>query len=99
MADSGGAFRLTPRAEADLEEIWLYTAKNWSLEQADRYHDAIANAFADLATGEKRGRPVDIREGYFKYPVGAHVVFYRVAEFGLVVVRIPHKRMDVDRHL
>ena len=27
-------YRLSPLAEADLEEIWLYTLRHWSVEQA-----------------------------------------------------------------
>lgn len=99
MTGSGGPYRLSPRAVFDLEEIWHYTLKNWSLAQADRYHNTIVDAFEDLAAGRKTGRPVDIREGYLKHPVGAHVVFYRVAASGLVIVRVLHKRMDVGRHL
>ncbi|MBM3952739.1 MAG: type II toxin-antitoxin system RelE/ParE family toxin [Rhodospirillales bacterium] len=99
MPASGGAYRLSPRAEIDLEEIWLYTFKNWSLEQADRYHNGIVDMFDDLAAGRKTGRPVDVRDGYFKHPVGAHIVFYRLSESGLVVVRVLHQRMDVNRHL
>ena len=97
------AYRLSPRAQSDLEEIWLHTFKNWSLKQADGYLTAIVDAFEGLAAGEKTGRPVDIREGYFKYPVGSHLVFYRFdeagAETGLVVVRVLHQRMDVGKHL
>ncbi len=92
-------YRLSPRAEADLEEIGLYTFKNRSAEQADSYHNAIVAAFEELAAGSKTGRPVDIREGYFKYPAGSHLVFYRLSEAGLVVVRVLHQRMDVGRHL
>jgi toxin ParE1/3/4 len=92
-------YRLSPRAEIDLEEIWLYTFKNWSPEQADHYHNAIVDAFEELAAGKKTGRPVDVREGYFKYPVGAHVVFYRFSARSLVVIRVLHQRMDVGRHL
>jgi len=91
--------RLSPQAESDLEDIWLYTFKTWSADQAYLYHNAFVEAFEDLAAGRKFGRPVDIREGYFKYPVGAHLVFYRILEAGIVVVRILHQRMDVNRHL
>ncbi len=28
-------YRLSLRAQSDLEDIWLYTFENWSLEQAD----------------------------------------------------------------
>lgn len=93
------AYRLTPRAVADLEEIWLYTSKNWSLEQADSYHNAIVDALDGLVAGKKAGRPVDIRDGYFKYLVGSHLVFYRLVDSDLVVVRVLHQRMDVGRHL
>lgn len=30
-------YRLRPRALDDLESIWLYTAKQWSVDQADIY--------------------------------------------------------------
>ena len=36
-----GTFVITEGAVSDLEEIWLYTLENWSLEQADRYYNLI----------------------------------------------------------
>ncbi|MBM3554666.1 MAG: type II toxin-antitoxin system RelE/ParE family toxin [Alphaproteobacteria bacterium] len=99
MSGRRRAYRLTPRAVADLEEIWLYTFKTWSAEQADSYHNAIVDAFEDLARGRLVGRPADVRDGYFKVPVGSHMVFYRLTAAGLIVVRVLHKRMDVGRHL
>lgn len=45
----GVPYRLTPRAESDLEEIWLYTFKTWSPEQADRYHNDIVDRLACCA--------------------------------------------------
>jgi len=93
------AVLLSPKAEAELEEIWLYTRDHWSLEQADAYTDAIGDAFDDLATGRKIGRPVGVRDGYFKYAVGSHLAFYRMNDTELVVVRILHQRMDVELHL
>jgi toxin ParE1/3/4 len=33
-------YRLSPRAEADLEGIWNYTVETWSAEQAE----AVGNA-------------------------------------------------------
>ncbi|WP_323122551.1 type II toxin-antitoxin system RelE/ParE family toxin, partial [Burkholderia alba] len=37
MRAKARAVRLTPLAEADLEDIWTYTFEQWSLEQAERY--------------------------------------------------------------
>lgn len=92
-------YRLSPRAEIDLEEIWLYTLEHWSAEQAERYHNRIIAAIDALADGSKTGRPVPVREGYYKYPVGSHFVFYRQSDASLDVIRILHQRMDVDSHL
>ncbi len=39
------------------------------------------------------------REGYLRYPVGAHVAFYRESERTLDVIRVLDQRMDVERHL
>ena len=96
MSDKSGGFRLSPRAVTDLEEIWLYTLQSWSPEQADSYYYAIMAAVAALADGAKTGRAVDIRDGYFKFAVGSHFVFYRKADSGLDVIRILHQRIDHD---
>ncbi|PTM42653.1 type II toxin-antitoxin system RelE/ParE family toxin [Bosea sp. 124] len=94
-----GRYRLSPRALTDLEEIWSYPAARWSPEQAESYHTTIMATFEGLAAGRKQGRPVDVRAGYWKYPVGSHLVFYRLSETGIDVMRLLHQRMDVRRHL
>lgn len=92
-------YKLSPRAQTDLEEIWLYTFRNWSLEQADRYHNDIMAAIAALAQGAKLGRRADIRDGYFKCAVRSHLVFYRQSDAGIDVIRILHRSMDAPAHL
>jgi toxin ParE1/3/4 len=99
MAAEGGQYRLSPLAERDLEDIWRYSARTWSVEQADRYVNGIAMAIKQLASGTKTGSRVDVREGYFRYAVGSHCVFYRHSGAGLDAIRVLHQRMDVDRHL
>lgn len=96
-ADRG--YLLSPLAAADLEEIWLYTCRTWSLEQADSYHGSLVAAFEGLAAGHKKGRSVDIREGYFRYAVGAHLIFYRMTGTRIDVIRVLHQRMDASRRL
>ncbi len=91
--------RLTPLAEADLEEIWLYTFRQWSLEQADKYHRGIMTAIEGLASGRIIGQRTDVRAGYWKYKAGMHVVFFKCSEKYLDVIRILHGRMDVNTHL
>ena len=75
MSASGRPYRLSPLAQTNLKDIWLYMFQNWSLEQADRYQNDILAAIAELAHGLRTGRPVDIREGYFKSPAGRSQFF------------------------
>lgn len=99
MLDKNLIFRLSPLAESDLEEIWLYSFRQWSLEQADAYHRNIMRAIEDLAYGRNVWQKSNIRVGYWKYPVGKHVIFFRNPEGFLDVIRILHEKMDMNRHL
>ena len=90
---------LSPMAEADLEDIWSYTAETWSAEQAEIYTNDIINVFEELAAGQKNGRPVEVREGYLKALVGRHAIYFQVRSDVIAIIRILHQRMDVERHL
>ena len=92
-------FRLAPLAEADLEDIWLYTLKTWSRQQADDYIADLVAAFKALAAGSKRGKITEVRPGYLKYLCGSHVIYFRDYPDRLDVIRVLHQRQDVERHL
>lgn len=94
-------YLLSPAARADLEQIWDYTHEHWGVEQAEAYLSELVRAMQRASANPVIGRACDdIRPGYRKLPVGSHVVFYRTTDEGAVdVVRILHRRMDVDRHL
>ena len=92
-------YELRPRAASDLEAIWNYTSDEWSETQAESYHDDIISTLDNLASGLLRGRVSEIRDGYMIYPVGSHIIFYRVSGSSLDVIRILHQSMDFVRHL
>jgi toxin ParE1/3/4 len=93
-------YRLSPAAERDLEAIWVYTAQTWNVEQADHYTDFMAAAFAELAQSPKTAPACDhIRPGYRRRNVGRHVIYFRITDYGIAVIRILHERMDAPRHL
>ena len=91
---------LSPAAETDVNNIWDYTAEKWGLRQATSYITDLRDVCAALARGQQTRRSVDVRDGYYKTMVGQHMVYFREADDGLiVVVRILHQSMDVGRHL
>jgi toxin ParE1/3/4 len=94
------SYALRPRAQADLADIWRYTAREWSVDQADRYYRDIMAALQMLGEQPSLGRACDdIRPGYRRYNVAAHVVFYVMTDRVVDVVRILHARRDFQRHL
>jgi toxin ParE1/3/4 len=93
-------FVLSPRAKADIDDIWAYTVERWGLAQAEHYVGLIGRAVA--AAGERPGLGHacdDVREGYFKLRVGSHLIFYRLQGADIDVVRVLHGRMDAGRHV
>ena len=99
MPPDVSGYRLSPLAESDLEDIWLYTLEQWSRTQADSYISDIIAAIDKLSSGERKGRVCDIRDGYLKYAVGRHIIFFRQLNTDLDVMRILHQSMDIERHL
>lgn len=96
------SYRLLEKARNDLEEIWFYTFKNWSEEQADKYVGAILDEIEYLAAYPDSGRDqTHIREGYKYSQVKSHLIYYRVIKHGkeVEVVRVLHKRMDIENRL
>ena len=94
------SYVLSPRAQADIDEIWDYSADRWGIDQADRYIGKLREAIETIANDPRRGRPCDhLRAGYRRCSVAAHVLFFRVVAGGVEVVRVLHQSMDFERHL
>ncbi|SJM55640.1 type II toxin-antitoxin system RelE/ParE family toxin [Gulosibacter sp. 10] len=93
-------YRLTPAAQRDLSSIWDFTEERWSARQAEMYIGEIRAAIERIADDPRRGRSCDeIREGYRRYGIGRHLLFYTADAENVDVIRILHQRMDPARHL
>lgn len=90
----------TVLAEEDLTNIWIYTAEEWSLAQADTYLGEIASAILTLSEHPELGHARDdLKKGYRALPVNQHIVFYKVLTDEIQIVRLLHKSVDVPRHV
>lgn len=100
MAARSKEIRYRPRAIADLEQIWRYTARTWSPEQANRYHLQITRRLERLAAGALSGTDCShIRSGYFRLTVAAHHAYFRQHPYGIEIVRILHQSQDAARNI
>lgn len=91
---------LTPRAGQDIDEIFDFAAGAWGVEQAGACIRGLQAALERLTRFTGLGRPIeDIRPGMRLMNAGSHIVIYRIGDDSIEVMRILHKRMDIDRHL
>lgn len=96
-----GKFSLTKKAIDDLNGIWLYTAENWSENQADKYYKLLTDAFPEIADTPKIGRQYkEIDDLTYGLRVGRHIIFYRANKIqNVVILRILHQRMDIQSNM
>lgn len=92
--------KLSPRSRRDFRHILRYTGKNWGQTQVFIYRrliDAALEAIR-LSPDVGHGHP-DLPETHRVYPVGSHVIVYRMLGNVVGVVRILHKRMSLSLHV
>ena len=92
-------YKISKKAAEDIEDIWLYTLENWSLEQADRYLDLLLNEIEYLAVNPTAGKDFShVRKSYRTASVKSHIIFYRHIEgqIEIEVIRVLHQRMDIE---
>ena len=93
------AHRLAPEAEAELDDIWYYVAKeSASVEIADPLIDSITERFYLLARHPHIGRrrDEDLRPGLRSFPVGEYVIIYRVEENDVLILHVFRGSRDIE---
>jgi toxin ParE1/3/4 len=85
-------------ADEDLIDIYLYGCQNFGETKAEKYHAELHQAFVFLADN-----PFVSNERYeFDPPVrihphGKHLIVYTVEDSFILVIRVLHQRMDLNR--
>lgn len=93
------AYRLSKKAVADLDGIHEYSVENFGTSQARSYLNRLHKRFEILAQQPMLGRQVDhFAPKMRRYEYRSHVAFYIAGDGGVVIVRVLHKSMDVQRH-
>ena len=92
------SFKVTKKAFDDLINIGKYTQEKWGTLQRNTYLKQLDDCFARLSENPDIGIKCDnVKEGYFKFPQGSHLVFYKpTSQTSIMIIRILHKSMDVE---
>lgn len=88
--------RISPRARADLIEIWNYIADD-SQANADAFVDKLYETIESLGRHPGSGRRRDeLAPGIQSFPYGRYMIFYRVVTSSIEIVRVLHGARDIE---
>lgn len=89
---------LTPLAEEDLLQIWLYLAIEADEDAADRFVDQIKEKCSKIPFAPKgyRLRP-ELQPDIRSFPFRSYVIFYIPIESGIEVIRVIHAARDIEQ--
>ena len=96
------SYRISREASQDIENIWLYTMAEWSIEQADRYFNLIIDEIEYLSKYPTSGEDYSkVRTGYFRSRVKSHFIFYKINAHKkeIEIIRVLHQRMNIELRL
>jgi len=93
------SIRVTPAAENDLVNIWLYISEDNPLA-ADRLFEAVQSTFENLSEKPKIGTVFESKriklKGIRFFPIGKYhkyIVYYKEIDKGIEIIRVLHARM------
>jgi len=92
-------FRLAPEAEAELDDIWLYLAReSGSIEVANRVIGVVTDRFFLLARRPQIGRrrDHDLRPNLRSFPVGEYVIIYRIDGEDALILHVMRGSRDIE---
>jgi toxin ParE1/3/4 len=97
MAD----YKLTKKAVLDLTQIWNYTLKRWSEDQADRYYHMLIENCKEVARSLNLGKDYScVQENLLGFKSGRHIIFYRPIDHNSIeITRILHEQMDIENRI
>ena len=92
---------ITEKALEDIKNIWIYTAENSSVEQADRYYNLIIDEIEYIVENLNMASDVGkIRKSYKYSKVKSHLIFFKKDKTNEIeVVRVLHEGMDIANRL
>ena len=87
---------ISPKAQDDLDEIWLYIARD-SPEAATRFIEKLRVKCSLIADSPRIGRQrEELAPSLRSFPVGDYLIFYRLTRQGIEVARFLHGHRNLE---
>lgn len=93
-------YKLSKLAEHDFAKITRYSLINFGVEKTADYVLSLENVLLKLAMSPLIGKNrSDIDPTLMSFPHQQHMIFYRVRQNDIFVVRILHQQMETKLHI
>jgi toxin ParE1/3/4 len=93
-------YELSRAAARDLDDIYIYTFRDFGALQADAYFESLEECLTRLGENPLLGVDAsNVRTGYRRFVHQRHTLFYRKSKSGVRVVRILGPGMSVERSI
>ena len=90
---------LSKIADQDLEAIFDYTMEEFGFDQAEKYLLEIEGIFQNLIINPQIGKKRDeIKQGLYSFPKDNHIIFYRILDNHIRIVRVLHGSQDITKY-
>ncbi|MBP8284827.1 MAG: type II toxin-antitoxin system RelE/ParE family toxin [Chromatiaceae bacterium] len=91
---------IAPAARDDLVDIHEFGGRTWGNARSARYLQTLKERFLSLTQHPLAGvERADLMPGIRSLSAESHVIFYRVREGVIEIVRVLHGRQDPNRHI
>lgn len=96
---SENTYILSEAADQDLENIFDFTLNQFGFDQAEKYLLEIEDVFKILVLHPESGKARnEIKEGLYSFPKDNHIIFYRIFDKQIQIVRVLHGSRDLPNY-
>jgi len=100
MSARKASLAFTPQARQDISDVLLHTRQMWGRDQRDIYKNKIDSRLDYLRRYPEGGPPrVDLYPTCRMLEVERHIIYYRLRENSVRIVRVLPERVDPRAHL
>ena len=99
MSSKLSYYKLSKEADFDLDDIFDYTEIEFVFNQAVKYLSGLDTVFESLVKNPEIGRKRnELRLGLYSLTEQEHIIFYRIVDEYIRIVRVLHGHKDIPRN-
>lgn len=93
-------YRLTNRADEEIDYIYEYSILNFGLKTAVEYVSGFDKYFRMLADNPTWGSDYSfVKPGLYRYEYRSHAIYYMTIDGGIKIICVLGNRQDPARHI